>query len=344
VATVLGNSLELAATYWACAKLGAAAVPLSPLLNASGLGSLLADAAPRVVLASNDQRATLDEVRAQLRLPACRFVLVGADAADESAGLAAFGPLELGSLRFAIAAVPAALFLAVKRPALPRLDEVWRLVFGGAIFVALYTVMLNFGELTVSAGAAGFIINVSPIFTAIMAMALLGERFSRWAWAGTAISFAGIGVIAMSDGQGLHFNAGALLVLGSALCSAVNTIVQKPLFARHHPLTISASNMILGALCLSPFLPSGFAQAAVANTAGLGAVIFLGIVPSLIAYAAWATALSRLPAARASNFLYLVSPMSALIGFFWLGEVPTLLGILGGALALGGVIVVNLKR
>ena len=38
------------------------------------------------------------------------------------AGLAAFGPLELGALRFAIAAVPAAIFLAVKRPALPRLD------------------------------------------------------------------------------------------------------------------------------------------------------------------------------------------------------------------------------
>ncbi|TIS71958.1 MAG: EamA/RhaT family transporter, partial [Mesorhizobium sp.] len=81
-----------------------------------------------------------------------------------------------------IAAVPAAIFLAVKRPALPRIDELWRFGFGGAIFVALYTAMLNFGELTVSAGAAGFIINVSPIFTAIMAMALLGERFSGMAW------------------------------------------------------------------------------------------------------------------------------------------------------------------
>lgn len=260
------------------------------------------------------------------------------------AGLEAFGPLELGALRFAIAAVPAGIFLALKRPALPRLGELWRFAVGGAVFVALYTVMLNFGEQTVSAGAAGFIINVSPIFTAIMAMALLGERFSAMAWAGTFVSFAGIGLIALGEGKGLRIETGTLLVLGSALCSAVNTIVQKPLFARHDALTVAASNMVLGALCLAPFLPAGIAQAQAADTAGLGAVIYLGIVPSLIAYAAWATALSRLPAARASNFLYCVSPMATLIGFFWLGEVPTLLGIVGGTLALGGVVVVNLKR
>jgi drug/metabolite transporter (DMT)-like permease len=64
----------------------------------------------------------------------------------------------------------------------------------------------------------------------------------------------------------------------------------------------------------------------------------------LIAYAAWATALSRLPAARATNFLYCISPVATVIGFFWLGEVPTLLGIIGGILALGGVAIVNLKR
>jgi drug/metabolite transporter (DMT)-like permease len=73
-------------------------------------------------------------------------------------------------------------------------------------------------------------------------------------------------------------------------------------------------------------------------------VLYLGIVPSLIAYATWAIALSRLPAGRASNFLYCVPPVATLIGFVWLGEVPTALGIVGGALALGGVVVVNLKR
>ena len=100
------------------------------------------------------------------------------------AGLEAFGPLELGALRFAIAAVPSAIYLAIAKPALPKLNEFWRFAFGGVVFVALYTAMLNIGEQTVTAGAASLIINVSPIFNAIMAMLVLGERFPPVACAG----------------------------------------------------------------------------------------------------------------------------------------------------------------
>ena len=59
VATVLPNCLELLDGYWACAMIGAVMVPLSPLLTAHGLRSLLADAAPRVVLADATTAATV---------------------------------------------------------------------------------------------------------------------------------------------------------------------------------------------------------------------------------------------------------------------------------------------
>ena len=260
------------------------------------------------------------------------------------AGLTAFGPAELGAVRFAIAAVPAALFLLVMRPALPALNEIWRFAFGGIVFVGFYTVLLNFGELTVSAGAASFIINVNPIITAALAMMLLGERFPLLAWIGTFVSFAGIGLIALGEGDGLRVDHGALLILAAAFCNSFSTVVQKPLFKRHKALTVSAWNMVIGAVFLSPVLLSGLDQVAAANSEALFAAVYLGIVPSLVAYGTWAVVLSRLPASRASNFMYCVPPVATALGFRWLGEVPGMVGILGGALALGGVIMVNLKR
>jgi acyl-CoA synthetase (AMP-forming)/AMP-acid ligase II len=93
VATVLPNSLELLANYWACAKLGAAAVPLSTLLNAPGVVSLLRDADPAVVLASSDQLAMLDGVRRELDSRGPVWVLVDAAQDDEAAGYRAYAEL-----------------------------------------------------------------------------------------------------------------------------------------------------------------------------------------------------------------------------------------------------------
>ena len=260
------------------------------------------------------------------------------------AGLQGFGPVELGAARFAIAALPAALFLLITRPGLPKLGELWRFATGGLFFVCLYTILLNIGEQSVSAGPASFIINVNPIITALMAIALLGERFGKWAWGGTFLSFAGIGLIALGEGSEMKIDLGALLILGAALCNSITTIVQKPLFQRHKPLTVSAWNMVIGALLLAPALPNVAAQIPAASTQALMSAVYLGIVPSLIAYGTWAIVLSRMPASRASNFMYCVPPVATLLGFLWLGETPGLLGILGGALALGGVALVNFKK
>ena len=260
------------------------------------------------------------------------------------AGLEHFGPIELGALRFAIAAVPAALFLVAVRPPLPVGREIVWVLVGGLTYVTLYTLFLNYGELTVSAGAASFIIQLAPILTAIFAGFYLKEHFGLRAWLGTAVSLFGIGLIAIGEEGGLSLGGGAILVLAAAVCAAIANVVQKPLFARHRPLVVAFWMILVGTLFLSPGLPSAFRQFAAADAEGRAAVIFLGIVPSFIAYGAWSTALSRLPAGRASNFLYCIPVVATLMGFVWLGEVPTLIGVIGGAIALAGVAIVNLRR
>lgn len=260
------------------------------------------------------------------------------------AGLAGFGPAEMASLRFALAGVPAALFLIATRAKLPERADIWRFLIGGVIFIAGYALLLNFGQRVVPAGPAAFIINTNPIMTAVLAMMILGERFSLTAWLGTALSFAGIGVIALGKGLDVEIGMSVLLILGAAFCNAITTVVQKPLFARYKPLHVAAWNMAIGGFVLLPFLPSAISQAQAAPTVSFWSVVYLAVVPSLIAYGTWAITLSRLPAARASNFQYAVPPMAMLIGFLWLGEMPTLFGLIGGIMALAGVVVVNLKR
>ena len=92
VATVLANSLELLATYWSCAKLGAVAVPLSPLLTATGLAALIADASPSIIVGAGEQRATLDDVRQRMGA-ASTYVLTDLTSDQEAAGYRAFASL-----------------------------------------------------------------------------------------------------------------------------------------------------------------------------------------------------------------------------------------------------------
>ena len=67
VATLLSNSLELWETYWACAAIGAVAVPLSPLLRGQGLLNLLNNADTKLVITSHHLKEHVDTIRTELK-------------------------------------------------------------------------------------------------------------------------------------------------------------------------------------------------------------------------------------------------------------------------------------
>ena len=70
---------------------------------------------------------------------------------------------------------------------------------------------------------------------------------------------------------------------------------------------------------------------------------WLFVLPAAIAYVLWNYALSRMPASLLSSFLYLSPVIASFIAWVWLGEIPALLTILGGAIAILGVILVQTK-
>ncbi|HEV2566552.1 MAG TPA: EamA family transporter [Microvirga sp.] len=252
-------------------------------------------------------------------------------------------PLPLAAARFAVAGLLVLAWLAWKRPVRPSRADALRFLLCGLVGIALYNALLNAGQRTVSAGAASFIVNTVPIITTVLATVLLRERFTMWGWAGTAVSLAGIALIASGQPGAVSFGAGASLVLAAAVCQAAYFILQRPLVPRYGALPCTAYTLLAGALLLVPWLPGALHGLSAAPPAAAWSVIALGVLPAALGYAAWTYALGHFGAARAANFLYLVPPVATGLAFVMADEVPGLPTLAGGAAAIAGVVIVNTR-
>jgi drug/metabolite transporter (DMT)-like permease len=272
-------------------------------------------------------------------------VLFGASAyAAIGDALGAYSPGPLALFRMLVASAALAVYAAFSRMRLPSVRDLPAVALAGLLAFALYNVALNYGQLTASAGAASLIIASIPIFTALLAVAFLGERPDALGWSGIAVGFCGIALITVGEGSGFGVNAGALLVLLAALSASVYFAFQKPYLEKYGSLPFTAYAIWAGALLLLPFLPALLEEVMTAPPRATLAVVYLGIFPTIVAYATTAYVFSRLPASRAVTLEYLFPPVAILIAYLWLGEIPTIVSVAGGAVALLGVALVNHRR
>jgi len=226
--------------------------------------------------------------------------------------MAAFHPGELALLRFALSSVALLVYTRHLELPLPDLADMPRLALTGLLTVTIYQLGFNYGLQTVSSGPAAVLIDTIPIWTALLGALFLKERIRAWGWAGLVLGFAGAALIALGENHGsngrIDLEQGALLLIIAALAFAAATVVQKPLLPKYGAVGVTTWSFLFGTLGLLWAVPGLLPQLQVAPRSAVLCVVFLAAV-------AWA----------------------------WLGEAPGLLSWFGGAVALAGVALVQLK-
>jgi drug/metabolite transporter (DMT)-like permease len=247
------------------------------------------------------------------------------------------GALALGRLLVASAAL--ALIVAIRREPLPARRDLPAIALCGVLWFGLYNVALNEAERHVDAGTAAMLVNVGPILIALLAGVLLHEGFPRSLLAGSAVAFAGAIVIgfATSDG-GLAASGGAALCVVAALSYAGGVVSQKPVLARVSALQVTFLASTVATLACVPFAPTLIDEVADASGSAIRWTVYLGLVPTALAFTTWAYALSHTTAGRMGATTYLVPPLAILMAWLILDETPPALAIAGGTLCLIGVV------
>lgn len=263
---------------------------------------------------------------------ASAFVGIRSAGRELSPGALAFGRLLVGSV--ALGAL-----VLIRRERLPSRRDLPGIVVCGVLWFGIYNVILNEAERRVDAGTASMLVNVGPILIALLAGLLLKEGFPRALMGGIVIAFSGVAVIGLATSdQGIAAGWGAALCVLAALAYAGGVVAQKPLLTRVSPLQVTWLACTVGALTCLPFAPSLTHELGDASSSAIGWTLYLGAVPTAIAFTTWAYALARTTAGRMGSTTYLVPPIAVLMAWVILGETPAALAYLGGALCLAGVI------
>ena len=255
-------------------------------------------------------------------------------------------PLGVGAARIVVGAGLLALVAAVLARRTPSPARHWSrtpIVLGG-LGVAGY--QLSFFAAVADTGVAvGTVVALgsAPVFAGLLSRLTGGARLdARWA-ACTALATAGVAML-VASGQSATVSApGVALALGSGMGYAAYTVAAKRLLDQgHRPEAVMARTFGAGALILLPVLPlSGFA--AFGSSSALATSIYLGAIPTALAYVLFARGLRVLPTAEVAT-LTLAEPLTAAaLGTVVLGEQLSAGAAIGAAMVMGGLAALALK-
>lgn len=274
-------------------------------------------------------------------LPAIAFVLVWSSGyISGPAAVDAAAPFSVLGWRFVIAAVlAAALALSLRLP--PRMD---RRTLGRVALVGLVMNAVQFGlmyvafDLGLGATLASLFHALSPVLTALLAAALLGERVSRVQVVGFVIGVVGVLLVLGADLGHAGGPVAVLVGVLSMLTLSLGTLGQRWIGAAPDLLWSAAVQFAVSA---PPLLVLGWTtEGAWPVTDGrraLVAVLFLAVVNSIIGLVLLSLLVLRGGSGAAASLFFLSPPVTALLAWLVLDETLSALQLVGLVVAVVGV-------
>lgn len=227
---------------------------------------------------------------------------------------------------------------------LPRLRDIPALFLLGLFGITFYHGGVTFGQQSVSAGTTGIIVSSAPIFTTLIAILVFKEKLNRGAWLGLFVGFFGVSIIMLGGegaGDGAKISIDMLYILFAAFATSVFFVYQRPFLKRYTALELTSYVTWFGTL---PFLfisPGLLDTVQSVPTSTLLIATYLGIFPAAIGYILWAIAMNEGEVSLITSFLYFEPVLVIIIAYVWLGELPSLLAVIGGVIAISSVLIIS---
>lgn len=258
-------------------------------------------------------------------------------------------PVSVVWIRFAMG-IPI-LFVAVavrKQFALPKGKEWLYFSLLGFLGITFHQWLQSNGLKTAQATTTAWIVATSPAFIAILAWLVLKEKLNPLQSAGILLAMIGV-LVVVSKGNfanisiGNFGTAGDLLILISSVNWAVFSIISRHGLRTHPSTRLTFWVMTIGwsITSIAFFAQGKMAEIPLLDSRGWWAMIFLGIFTTGFAYIAWFDALAQLPSAQTGAFLFIEPLASMVVASIVLKEQVTLAAMMGGAVILFGIWLVN---
>jgi drug/metabolite transporter (DMT)-like permease len=274
---------------------------------------------------------------------ASAFIVIRGTGEHFSGGALALARLAVGTLLLGVVVL-----IGVVRPGrwvAPNRREWLQLLGFGVFWFGAYNVALNIAEQTIDAGTTAMIVGVGPILIALGGALFLKEGLHRWLGIGTGVAFVGVVLIGVGSG-GLGFGDGSGIVwaLLAAVTYAAGVLLQKPTLRRIPNAQVTFIGAAIGLVACLPFAGDLVRDVQAAPPEAIAGAVYLGAIPTALAFSTWAYALSRMPAGQLGVSTYIVPPIAVLLGLLVFAEVPAGLAIVGGLLCLFGVALSRIRR